>query len=358
MLFRKKIFKKTESFFHSYLKKGISNPSFFSYFQFLVSSLFSHPFWMAFQRNIEKSFFFVRKHWKFFLSLFIAFLISDLLIIRSYSLLIPSEKLPPLSFSSQSYQKKKSSDYYKSIWEKNIFHTGPIPLQLKRDNPVSLNPVKSSLPFELKGTIIHVNPRRSVATITAGLDNKTLSYQQGDEIEKQAEIRQIQRAKVVFFNQNNNRLEYILIPEKKKSLHISYQKEKGKRKPILSLGNSMVEKKGSNNFRVKRSNVNEYLQKLPEILMQARVVPNRSKKTGEMNGFRFENIDKDSVFEDLGFEVGDVIKEVDGEFVSSPEQAIELFDRLKGSSGFKILVEKKGKDVYYEYNVNENAPIK
>ena len=130
-----------------------------------------------------------------------------------------------MSFARRASHHSLSPESYKSIWENNIFHTGPIPLQLKEAS-VSSDPVKSSLPFKLRGTIIHANPRRSVATINSS--QKTLSYQQGDVIEKQAEIKEILRAKVIFFNQNNNRLEYILIPEEKTSLSISYKKDKPK----------------------------------------------------------------------------------------------------------------------------------
>ena len=266
--------------------------------------------------------------------------------------MLPEKELAVLNLAYQDSYKDLSPELYKNIWDNNIFHTGPIPLQLKEETPISFDPVLSALPFKLKGTIIHVNPIRSVATITAGLNNKTSSYQEGDTIEKQAAIRQILRAKVIFFNQNNNRLEYILIPKSKETLSISYQDNKPK-----VIDNSLVVKKGSNNFRVKRSDINEYLEKLPELLQQARVVPHRSERNGEIEGFRFAAIDKGSIFEELGFQKGDIIKEVDGEAVATPDKALELFDKLKGSSGFKILVEKDGKDVYHEYNVSENAPI-
>lgn len=301
---------------------------------------------------IDRIFAFIKKNKKFLFCLFVAFLISDLLLIKSYSFLLPDEDLPPLSFVQSLPVKNLSSSSYKNIWENNIFHSGPIPLQLSVD-PVVSDPVLSSLPFKLKGTIIHANPRRSVATVTAGSNNKTSSYQQGDVIENQAEIKEILRAKIIFFNQNNNRLEYILIPEKKKVLKISYMEDKPKIEE-----NRIVNRVGSNKFQVRRSDINEYLQKLPEILRQARVVPHRSEKDGKIEGFRFASVDKGSIFEDLGFEKGLIIKKVDGEMVSSPEKALELYDRLKGGSRVKILVQKDGKDIEYEYNVNEDATIR
>ena len=318
----------------------------------MIKSFFSRQQAQSFfiQKYSSKPALFIKKNKQFFLSLFLAFLISDLLLIKSYSFLIPNKDLPPISLDRDSPYQPSSLESYQDLWVKNIFHTGPLPQQLQEEIVYS-EPALSSLPFKLKGTIIHANPRRSVATISAGPGNKTLSYQQGDVIEKQAEIREIQRAKVVFFNQNNLRLEYILIPEEKHSLNISYKKDKAK-----VLNDRLVLRTGDNEFQVKRSDVNEYLLKLPEILKQARMVPHRSE-SGEILGFRFSSINKDSVFEELGFEKGDVIKEVNGEQVRTPEKALELFEKLKSTTGIKILVERGGQTVYNEYNVRENAPI-
>ena len=297
--------------------------------------------------------FFINKHGRLLLILLISFAISDLLLIGSYNFLIPEKELLPLSVAYQDKKALYSPNTYKIVWENNIFHTGPIPIELKTDSK-SVEPIESSLPFSLKGTIIHANPRRSVATIQAGLENKSLSYQQGDFIEKQAEIKKIERAKVIFFNQNNNRLEYIIIPEEKAKLNISYQ-EKETQSKVPEQKDSLV-KRQDNRFEMKRSDLNENLENLPEILSQARVVPHT--ENGELLGFRFAKIDKGSIYEDLGFEKGDIIKKVAGEFVTTPEQALELFERLKGGSGFKMLVEREGKELELEYNVNENAPIR
>ena len=335
MIFLKTLYKKALSFVKPSFKKKHS------------SRTFKFPFWRFFQKNTAPLLNLVKNNTKFLLSLLVAFLIADLLLIKSYNFLLPDKELSPLSLAYPGSYFNLSSSLYKTIWENNIFHTGPLPLQLEGSS-ISSDPVLSSLPFILKGTIIHANPRRSVATIKVGSGDKTLSYQQWDIIEKQAEIREIQRAKVVFFNQNNSRLEYIIIPENKKFLSISYVKEKPK---VIESG--LVKRIGPNKFQVKRSDINEYLRKLPEILRQARVLPHPSKD-GQMN-WKFASIDKGSVWEELGFKKGDVIKEVDGESIQNPDKALELYDRMKKRNDVKILVEKNGQDVYNEYIVNENA---
>ncbi|MBC6415952.1 MAG: hypothetical protein GDA46_06135 [Bdellovibrionales bacterium] len=312
----------------------------------IYTKIIDFSLWQSF---LNRFFFVIQKYKNIIGSFVIAFFISDLFLIKSYSFIIPNKRLEPLKQSANNFNELK--DKYSFLWETNIFHTGPIPsiLQIKQEN---LEPVLSSLSFKLKGTIIHMNPRKSVATIQSDYTNKTLSYKEGERIENQAQIKKIEKSKLVFLNENNNRLEYILLPEENLNLGLSYKDEK---KAPESKKSSLVLKKSENNYQVKRSDVNSYLMKLPEVLNQARVTPHQ--ENGQFKGFRFDMIEEGSIFEELGFQKGDVIKEVDGEFIETPEQALQLFERLKGSSKLKILVEKEGQDVELEYNVQENAPI-
>ena len=291
----------------------------------------------------------------FLILFFIAFLLADLVLLQINKILLPNGNLPPsLGTLSKRNLIKSTRDNYQVIWRKNLFHEGPLPdVRVATYSLYQQEPTQSSLPFQLTGTIVHVNPKRSVATVKS--NNEALSYQKGDVIDGKAEINRIERRKIVFFNKDNSLLEYIDIPELN-TLTITQQTSSLK-SPASS--NNIIKQVKSNQFKVNRSDVNTYLKNLPEILQQARVIPNQVKKNGEliMNGFRFASIKKGSVFEKLGFELGDTIKEVNGEVVNTPEKALELFEKLRSSSSVKILVEKDGKDVEYEYNVSEDAPM-
>ena len=299
----------------------------------------------------KKSFNVLQKKRVFLFLIFLAFLCSDLILLQVDKLLLPEEKLPPISSLSSKNLKHKQDQSYQLIWEKNLFHEGPLPTErIGTHSLYQQEPTKSSLPFKLTGTIVHVNPQRSVATLTS--KETTNPYKVGDVIDEQAEISRIERRKIVFFNKGNSLLEYIEIPELNK-LTISQDSS------VKKTSSEVVEKTKSNQFTVKRSDVNSYLKNLPDILKQARVVPRRIKKNGEyfVDGFRFASIKKGSIFEKLGFKLGDTIKQVNGESVTTPEKAIELFEQLRKSSNFKILVEKEGKELEYDYNVSEDAPI-
>ena len=110
-----------------------------------------------------------RKKKPLFIALILAFLISDLLIMESHKLIVPEKTLPPLKLSPLFPNRSRLLlKTMRLIWKGNIFHTGPIPTSLVTADEAPAHemvPVKTSLPFALKGTIVHANPHRSVATV-------------------------------------------------------------------------------------------------------------------------------------------------------------------------------------------------
>lgn len=290
------------------------------------------------------------------LILLTAFALSDLALIESHRLLLPEKKPPAPPLPRSLDAKRLGRNFYQALWEQNIFHTGPLPgsLTKPKEEPQHGEPVKSSLPFDLKGLIIHANSARSVASIHDQM-GVSAAYIEGDFIERKgarlAKITSIQMDRVVFLNlKRNSRPEYILMPEK---IKLSMGFDKPDKKPASTTA-GLVKREGGR-MTVNRSDVEEHLKRFAQIVREAGVVPHRVN--GQIEGYRFAFIKKGSVFEDLGFQKGDILKEVDGETVTSPQQGFELFQRLRTSSGFKILAERDGAPIEYEYSVNEDAPI-
>ena len=313
------------------------------------SSSFTNKIQKTFNKTLPLS----KKQKTLLVILFLSILASDLWVIKSYEYLLPTKELSPIKASSSSTRDSHNQDY-KILWQKNIFHRGPIPLQLVgEEDRSSQDPVKTSLAFKLKGTIVHMNPDRSVATVE-DQSKETLSYKVGGNIGGQAIVTKIERGKVIFSNQNNNHLEYISLPVDEK-INIVYDAPK----PSKSIAKDSAIQRNGNQFEVNRSEINARLDQIHEILQQARVVPHRVERDGVsvIEGYAFAKIDKDSIYEDLGFQVGDIIKSVNGELVRNPQKALELFEKFRTSSDVKVLVERDGKGIEYKYGVNEDSPI-
>ncbi len=250
-----------------------------------------------------------------------------------------------------------SSKDYSAISNRNIFNsTGEDPPALSaaeggKDSEMieDQEAVLSKLPLSLEGTIVHVNPKKSVATIVVKNSNESKPFRVGEPIENLVErITKIERRKVTFINQNSRRLEYIEIPLDEK-LTLSF-----KNTAPQASGSEEVVKRGEFDFQLKRSDVNKYLSDLSSVLGQARMQPNVPPGSGGgVEGFKFTAIQPGSVYEKLGFKVQDIIKSVNGEPVNSPTKAMEMYNSLKGQNDLELEVERNGRTEKFNYNITE-----
>lgn len=291
------------------------------------------------------------KFYVYILVVYIGLLLADLTILQIRPSMLPTKPPPPPPVREDNHE-IMSRMSYNDITSRNIFSPdGVIPPPLSSgenkgesdDGPAVL----SQLPLKLEGTIVHANPKKSVATILLRSANATSSFTTGEDIEGMARITKVERRKVTFRNLNNNRLEYIEIP---KDGAINF----GMQAPVAATSTGEVEKRGEFDFAVKRSDLTKYTSDLSSILNQARMVPNIIPGTGgQVSGFRFVSIQPGSIYEKLGFKPMDVIKSVNGEPVNSPTKAMELYNALKSDSGVTLSVDRGGREETFKYNITE-----
>jgi type II secretion system protein C len=86
------------------------------------------------------------------------------------------------------------------------------------------------------------------------------------------------------------------------------------------------------------------------LLQQARAVPVMGAGGG-IEGFRMESLEAGSVFESLGLQVGDVIKQVNGQKLNGVSQASELFSALKDSNSIQLEIVRSGKPQSLKYTL-------
>jgi general secretion pathway protein C len=249
------------------------------------------------------------------------------------------------------------SSTYQVIVSKNIFAPdNVIPdtlaiLKAKQSNNVAKEeqvkedvPVPSTLPLSLVGTIVHSNPEKSIANIEIKSKNMTIAVRVGKTIERMAKLESVERGRVIIRNSNNNRLEFLELKDLNKLSFNSTQKV------TAEANKEDVKETAPNQFEVKRADVIKYTSDLSNVLQQAAMVPVRGPG-GEIQGFRFVNIQPDSIYTKLGFQVGDVIKNVNGEAIDSPAKALELYNALKGSNDIKLNVERNGREQEMQYMI-------
>ncbi len=296
----------------------------------------------------------------------LAFVVSDLAILKTQLYLesVSAPSAPGTQFRTRpnpgalSIRSPIAQNKYQTITERNLFNSdGIIPPpfggaeEIIDDNDT---PVKSDLPIEVIGTIVHANPYRSIASLSLQGEENPAALKVGGFLKDLAEILAVFRRRVIFRNMKNQRLEFVEIPEepKIKSRRAQIQTPKFQRP-----GLEPAIKQAGNDFTVSRADVKDQLNNYQSLLKTARAVPYTDPRTGELTGFKVTQLQPGSLFQKLGIQPGDVIKGVNGEPINSVNKALEVFANLKGSvddiDNVDIRVERGGSDQSLKYNLSD-----
>lgn len=283
----------------------------------------------------------------YILAILTGYLIADLGTVYVRPAMLPTQA-PPSKPMKQPKVTFTTVEQYAEITNRNIFNAdGKVPPEISSESGggdfIDAPPVASQLPLKLEGTLVHANPKKSVASVMLKSKNEVQAFMIDYEIEGMARITAIERRKVIFRNLNNQRLEYIDIP---KDNAVTF----GVKDPKVA--GEEVKREGEFDFTMSRSDIAKYTGDLGSILQQARMVPNIVPGSGgRVDGFRFVAIQPGSIYEKLGFKPMDVIKSVNNEPVNSPTKAMELYNALKSEGKIRLSVERNGREETFNYNI-------
>lgn len=237
---------------------------------------------------------------------------------------------------------------YQVIVSRNLFSSlGRIPGdEVPGVQEQNNDPVKTSLPLNLIGTVILKNELRSVATIEDKGDSQVFPVRVEDEIPGKIKIISISTYKVVFRNLSNGKKEYVDMPEEGNGTQISVG-SLSSRKSTPGEGGG-IEQTAPNNFNIARTELDKYLSNINDVLTQARAIPHF--ENGQPAGYKLIQIVKGSVYEKLGFKDNDIICGVNGESITDPARAFELLNQLKTAAQLEICVKRDGRASNNSYN--------
>ncbi|MCP4296998.1 MAG: hypothetical protein GY786_15450 [Proteobacteria bacterium] len=140
-------------------------------------------------------------------------------------------------------------------------------------------------------------------------------------------------------------------PVKKKSRKKSISKKNPQRsaKSSASATRNSYSKNGKDYF-ISSAEVDQELNDFPRLLNQARVVP--YMQNGAISGFQIKLIEKGSLYEKLGFKNKDVIQDVNGEFLGTPEKAMKLLSALRNEREISVSILREGTPKLLSYHIN------
>lgn len=279
-------------------------------------------------------------------------LILCLYFLSNVTALLVDSKIPtppparPQGFGDSSYHSGKSEDDYNIIFARNLFNSqGIIPGEEGSPAAPDLNapPVRTSLPFNLVGTMILKDEFRSIATIEDKSASMVYPVRIQDEIPNKAKILSIDARRVVFINTSSGRKEYVELPQDQETApRLSFRSRSAP-------GGGTVEQVAPTQYNVSRAEVDKTMSNLNEVLTQARCVPNI--ENGVSSGYKCFQIVPGSIYEKLGIHNGDIICGINGQGMSDPTKLFEMLGELKTANHVEICIKRDGKQANYAYDI-------
>lgn len=235
-------------------------------------------------------------------------------------------------------------------------------------------PRLTELDVKLSGVMAASNPRWSIAMILDNEAQETYVVGVGDAlpVEDPVEVLEIRRDRV--FIENDGRLEFIRLEDSPYGDPEGQQGQEGRRSERSEDGateddvedrrrqrraaieeeeerrdESGIEQRGDGEYAVDRSRIEEELENADELSRQARVMPNY--REGRAQGLRLVGVTSDSIYSDIGIRSGDVLRTVNGENVSSQEQAMDMFERMRNDDDVTIEIDRRGERQEKSYSI-------
>ncbi len=239
---------------------------------------------------------------------------------------------PPRSNQAAGDGTRISMERYETIVSRNLFQTEADSKPESRS--VNLEALKQTdLNLRLWGTVAG-SSQRAYAVIEDRSRKTQDLYRVGDSIQG-AEIRMIFWEKVVL---NVNGRDEVLQMEERSGAGPGRPAEGSRTRPESPESVSMP-----------RTRIDDATGNINELMKQARIRPHF--QDGKPAGLVITRIQENSIFSDMGLENGDVIVGVDGNPIQSVDDALQLYQGMKESSGVKLQIVRQGQEQAIEYRI-------
>ncbi len=106
---------------------------------------------------------------------------------------------------------------------------------------------------------------------------------------------------------------------------------------------------GVGRYRIKRAGLNKVLANTTLLARSARIVP--SVRNGVPNGFKLYAIRPGSLYAFLGFRNGDTVNAINGQSITTPDKALEIFTKLRKANKLTIQFTRRGRPMVHRYVV-------
>jgi general secretion pathway protein C len=194
-----------------------------------------------------------------------------------------------------------------------------------------------SLGLKLVGTVVANKPEESSAIIEDLTSRKQEVYREGDEV-KNTRIKRILRHNVIINTGRRDEVLTMLTEESTERSSAPTRPTRGRPTPS-----------NTSSIQLDREELESQMADLNELMQQVRIRPFMEGRNPA--GFLVSNIKPGSLFSKMGLRNGDVIQGVNGESITTPDQAIELYESLMEGGAIDLDIKRGRRTQKLQYAV-------
>lgn len=241
---------------------------------------------------------------------------------------------------------------YRAITRRNVFgaveKAAPPPAAVEVKEIETLEP--TTLDLGLLGTI--AGDEESARAIIFDRKKKSQDIYRVEDTVQGAVIKQILRGKVVLRVDGRDEVLYMVEDEKpgghvKKTAKRDIRSQRrGSRSAVKE---KTEEKVDEEIISLSHDELKKSMENINDLMTQVRVRP--YFRRGKPEGLIVSQIQPDSVFSSLGLLNGDILVNVNGKQIASPEEALALYNNLKSGSEVSIEITRRGQRKMFTYQI-------
>jgi general secretion pathway protein C len=239
---------------------------------------------------------------------------------------------------------------YKAISRRNIFGAEekaapPPPPEPEVKEIQALEP--TTLDLSLLGTI--AGDEENARAIIFDRKKKSQDIYRVDDTVQGAIIKQILRGKVVLRVDGRDEILYMVEDSKPGPDKKTAKRDRRSRSSKSPTREEPEEKVDEETISLNHADLQKSMENINELMTQVRVRP--YFRRGKPEGLIVSQIQPDSVFSELGLKIGDILFNVNGIQIASPEEAFQLYNGLKSGSELSIEITRRGQKKMFKYQI-------
>ena len=206
--------------------------------------------------------------------------------------------------------------------------------------------------FVLVGTIVSSTPSARRAILWAEGMKEPRAYRESEEVEPGAVLAAVERDKV-FLARGNEREKLDLLPVGTRSRAPASPpaapQPSAAQASSPPAGDIRVTRLSDSQFSIDEGGVAQLTGNFNQFMTQVRLVP--YFEGNKSAGYRIAAVRPGTTFEKLGFQGGDVLQQVNGLDVSSPDKMYTIFQNLKDEKKVTVSILRQGQKSTLSYEI-------